>query len=73
MQKSGWNPGRRRKDRIARFGHGAIRSDMPLVLRNRPAEAYQVRATRQSFDLNSAVNPSVRCVAVGNRGVTPTA
>ncbi len=58
-------------DRITRFTHGAIRSDMPLVLLNRPADAYQVRATLQSFDLDPAVNPGVRRVAVAYSGVIP--
>jgi hypothetical protein len=56
---------------ITRFAHGAARSDMPLVLLNRPADAYQVRATLQSFDLDPAVNPGVRRVAVAYSGVMP--
>jgi hypothetical protein len=58
-------------DRISRFAHGAVRIDMPFVLLSRPAGAYQVRANLQSFDLDPAVNPSVRRVAVAYSGVVP--
>lgn len=58
-------------DRITRFAHGAVRTDMPLVLLSQPADAYQVRASLQSFDLDSAVNPGVRRVAVAYSGVVP--
>jgi hypothetical protein len=57
--------------RITQFAHGAVRSDMPLVLLKQPADAYQVRATLQSFDLDPAVNPCVRRVAVAYSGVIP--
>jgi len=56
-------------DRITRFAHGAVRIDMPFVLLSRPADAYQVRATLQSFDLDPTVNPSVHRVAVAYSGV----
>jgi hypothetical protein len=42
---------------------------MPLALLSRPADAYQVRANLQSFDLGPAVNPAVRRVAVAFSGV----
>src|SRR5262245_53631897 len=58
-------------DRITRFTYGAVRNEMPLVLLSQPADAYQVRATLQSFDLDPAVNPSVRRVAVAYSGVVP--
>jgi Peptidase_C39 like family len=58
-------------DQISRFAHGAVRMDMPLVLLSQPADAYQVRATLQSFDLDPAVNPSVRRLAVAYSGVVP--
>jgi hypothetical protein len=59
------------RDRITRFAHGAVRTDMPFVLLNQPADAYQVRVTLQSFDLDPAVTPGVRRLAVAYSGVVP--
>jgi hypothetical protein len=56
-------------DRIVRFAHGAVLTDMPLVLLTQPADAYQVRAVLQSFDLDPAVNPDLRRVAVAYSGM----
>ena len=56
-------------DRTTRFAHGAVLTDMPFVLLSQPADAYQVRATLQSFDLDPAVNPGVRRLAVAYSGV----
>jgi hypothetical protein len=36
-----------------------------------PADAYQVRATLQSFDLDPAISPSVRRLAIAYSGVVP--
>ncbi|QEH39051.1 hypothetical protein OJF2_76630 [Aquisphaera giovannonii] len=56
-------------DQVIRFARGAVRTDIPLVLLTQPADAYQVRATLQGFDLAPAVNPSVRRLAVAYSGV----
>jgi hypothetical protein len=40
-----------------------------FVLLSQPADAYQVRATLQSFDLDPAVTPGVRRMAVAYSGV----
>jgi hypothetical protein len=56
-------------DRVIRFAHGAVRIDMPLVLLSRPADAYQIRATLQSFDLDPAVNPGIHRVAIAYSGL----
>jgi hypothetical protein len=58
-------------DRIVRFAQGAVRIDMPFVLLRQPADAYQVRATLQSFDLDPAISPSVRRLAIAYSGVVP--
>jgi hypothetical protein len=58
-------------DRFTRFTYGAVENHMPLVLLSQPADAYQVRATLQSFDLDPAINPGVRRVAVAYSGVIP--
>jgi len=56
-------------NRVTRFAYGAVRTDMPCVLLSQPADAYQVRATLQSFDLDLAVNPSIRKVAIAYSGM----
>lgn len=51
-----------RSSRTDQCEFGRVETD---VLRlNRPADAYQVRATLQSFDLDRGTNPSVRRIAV---------
>jgi len=58
----------RQGDRVTRFAGGAVRTDMPLLVLRLPADAYQVRATLQSFDLDPAVSPRLRRVAVAYSG-----
>lgn len=57
------------QDLVVRFEHGAVRVDMPLLILNQPADAYQVRATLQSFDLDTSVNPSIRRIAIAYSGI----
>jgi hypothetical protein len=42
--------------------------DVDTLKLNRPADAYQLRATLQSFDLSPKVNPSIRRIAVTYSG-----
>lgn len=58
-------------DTTTRFKYGVVRSDMPLVLLRRPADAYQIRAILQSFDLNPDVNPGIRRITVAYSGMIP--
>ena len=54
-------------DRVMSFEHGIVNVDN-LTL-DQPANAYQIRATLLSFDLDHDVNPSVRRIAVSYSGV----
>ncbi|WP_428939033.1 C39 family peptidase [Fontivita pretiosa] len=57
----------RRIDRpLTHFQHGVVHTDTLLL--DRAADALQVRASLQSFDLDRTINPSVRRVAVSYSG-----
>jgi hypothetical protein len=52
--------------RVVSWKHGTVHVDT-LVL-DRPADAYQIRARLESFDLDTTVNPSIRRVSVSYSG-----
>jgi hypothetical protein len=54
-------------DRIVSFDHGIVNVDN-LTL-DSPANAYQIRATLLSFDMNHDANPSIRRMTVSYSGV----
>jgi hypothetical protein len=66
MGQWGRTPATDPDDRLGEFDHGMVRIDT-LVL-DRPADAYQIRATLLSFDLNRNINPSVRRIAISYSG-----
>jgi hypothetical protein len=66
MGQWGRTPVNSSEDRLGEFDHGVVRIDT-LAL-DRPADAYQIRATLLSFDLNRNVNPSIRRIAVSYSG-----
>jgi hypothetical protein len=66
MGQWGRTPATDSEDRIDEFAHGFVRVDTLLL--DRPADAYQIRATLLSFDLNRATNPSIRRIAISYSG-----
>src|SRR5688572_13245732 len=54
------------RERVVTSRYGTVHVDT-LVL-DRPADAYQIRARLESFDLDTKVNPSVRRVSVSYSG-----
>lgn len=61
-----WGRTRVRGGKVLVFEHGSVNEDNLLL--DRPADAYQVRATFQSFDTRPEVTPSLRRVAVSYSG-----
>jgi hypothetical protein len=51
---------------VAEFDHGMVYTDNLLL--ERPASAFQVRASLQSFDLDRKINPMIRRIAVSYSG-----